>query len=179
MTKKPIKERLKEHNWAIKEWAAVDKEILYSEAFAELNATAMRVYLRFLQKRPFSKEGKRSKQVRYKNTGLVFTYQEASCFKISRSSFARAIRDLIEKGFIEIEHQGGTIGNGRDWSRYRLIDDWKDYGTDKFILREKAPVIQYSSAIKRHNEKKRMKNIRTFSSVKSDTRTVSVMTPEA
>ncbi len=129
-----IKEKLRKHGWAIKEWAAVSGDLLYSEAFSELSATSMRVLLRFLQKRKYRKEGKRTnKRVIYENNPIIFTYTEAECFGISRISFARAIRELIEKGFIQIEHQGGTVGNGKDWSTYRLIDDWKDYGTDKFI----------------------------------------------
>jgi predicted transcriptional regulator len=176
-----IKEKLKKHRWAIREWAAVSGDILYSEAFSVLSATSIRVLLRFIQKRKYHKEGKRKKKVVYENNPIIFTYNEAECFSISRSSFARAIRELIEKGFIEIEHQGGTVGNGNDCSTYRLIDDWKDYGTDKFIPRVKHLVPPYNDSIKRFNEKRKKDRLAKmkFSSVRNDTESVSEVTPEA
>lgn len=41
---------------------------------------------------------------------------------MSRSSITRGINDLLEKGFIEIVHQGGAFQ--RDKSIYAVIDAW-------------------------------------------------------
>jgi hypothetical protein len=182
-----IREALHSHRWDFKRYALLDFELLYGEAYNSLTPTGKDVLIRFLQKRTFFYKGKGKKNKEYINHGLVFTYQEAECFRISKSSFSRAINQLVEKGFIEIEYQGGSIGIGKDWSRYKLISDWKDYGTAKFETREKKKCVQYSDGLKRYNET-RKKDSKTYdlktrpmssSSVIHDTHTVSLMTTGA
>jgi hypothetical protein len=173
-----IKENLQRHNWAIKSYVPLEADLLYSEAFNELSKTSTIVLMRLLQKRRFTGKGKNRK---YYNNELIFTYKEAACFGISRYSFSSALKQLVRFGFIEVEHQGGTIGNGRDWSLYRLIDDWKDYGTNKFKPREKAAYIQFSDGLKRHNKRKQALaylRANSASSVENHTHTVRKTTPE-
>ena len=86
----------------------VSWEILESEAFKQLSATAIRVLLKFLQKRTWIKM---RKNTIYENGNLVFTYTEAGEIGISRSMFNNILHKLIEVGFIDMEHQalGVTI----------------------------------------------------------------------
>jgi DNA-binding PadR family transcriptional regulator len=106
----------------------VPYEMLDSKAFKELSAKGIQVLLRFMQKRTWNK--RRRKGVEYCNTGLAFTYEEAQYLGISKSRFNEIIRQLVELGFIEVEHQGGAYG--RDFSRYAYSERWKAYGTDHF-----------------------------------------------
>lgn len=106
----------------------VPYEMLDSVAFKELSAKGIQVLLRFMQKRTWNKRPR--KGVEYCNTGLVFTYEEAQYLGISKSRFNELIRQLVELGFIEVEHQGGAYG--RDFSRYAYSERWNAYGTDHF-----------------------------------------------
>jgi hypothetical protein len=165
-----VKERLKAHNWDIKRAAFLEHDLLYSEAYNSLKPKTKDILIRFLQKREHFYEGKgKLKKRKYYDLKFVFTYQEAACFNISGSSFKIAIRELVKKGFLEIAYQGGTIGNGKDPSRYRLIDDWRYYGTDKFIPRIKEKAVQYSDGLDLYNEeRKNQKALSAFSAVKND-----------
>lgn len=146
---------MQQNNYAIRKKAVLDAELIYSDAFASLTKSSIRVLIRFLQKRDFHREGRgNSTKIVYHADPMVFTYHEAKCYGISRSSFHKAIGELYEKGFIEIVHQGGSIGNGKDWSRYKLIEDWKKYGTPEFKKRNKPKSVQYSDALKTYNHQR-------------------------
>lgn len=115
--------------------------IFYSDAFKTLSAKAIQVLLKFLQKRTWSRTGKRKREKRvFNNTGLVFTYTEANEMGISTSQFHTIIKKLVEVGFIDIEHQGG--GLARDYSRYAFSERWRDYGTTVFKIVKKIRVLQ-------------------------------------
>ena len=194
MQQMTIKSRLREKGWydRTSKFANITREFICSEALLMLSATAIRVYLRMLIKRPSRelKDGVRRKKPKYvyENGPIVFTYNEAECFGIPRTSFARAIRELIEKGFIKIIHPGGTVriekgGRSKDWTTYELIDDWQLWGTPDFIPRTKKSVISYSKSIKKYNDDVRngLRNrprIKSFPSAKSDTEQVPIMAPE-
>jgi hypothetical protein len=170
-----IKENLQSHGLAIRNTAVIPPDMIMSEAFRSLKKITTDVLIRFLQKRHYSKSGKgKNAKVTYDNDGLIFTYTEADCFKISRASFRRAIQELYEKGFISIMHQGGSFGNGRDWSTYRLIDDWKLYGTPQFKPRAKVPGASFNDCLENYNEKRRKQK----STVTHDDGTLSSMTTE-
>ena len=94
-------------------------------------------------------------KVIYYNSDLIFTYAEAESFGISEASFRRALIELVEKGFLEVQYQGGSLGNGKDWSTYRLIDDWKLYGTPSFRPRTKTPAIQISKGFNNYNKNRK------------------------
>lgn len=123
-------------------------EILESEAFGKLSATAIRVLLKFLQKRTWITMRKKTI---YENGGLVFTYTEAEGMGVSRSMFNNIIHKLIEVGFIDIEHQGG--GLGRDYSRYAISKRWENYGTDAFKVVEKKRVLWPGHDVRARMEK--------------------------
>jgi hypothetical protein len=170
-----IKENLQSHGWAIRNTAVIPPDMIYSEAFRSLKKISTDVLIRFLQKRLYKKDGKgKNAKVAYDNTGLIFTYSEAACFKISRASFLRAIKELVEKGFLEVQYQGGSFGNGRDWSRYRLINDWALYGTTQFKPRAKVPGVSFNDCLENYNKKRKKQK----STVTHDDGTLSSMTME-
>jgi len=103
----------KKRKFKLRRKAWVEPEMMESEVFRNLSGTAMWVLLRFLQKQSWShmKRGGRNIKI-YENSGLTFTYTEAAHFNISGSTFHRTIKALVERGFLDVEHRGGTFGHG-------------------------------------------------------------------
>ena len=111
--------------------------MILSPAFRKLNGRAMEVLLLFLYRRQWSLPSRKGKWYTTNNGEIVFPYKEAKKrFKIPKSSFARAIDNLIEYGFIEIAHLGGGLIG--DCTRYSISERWRKYGTDSFV-RKKRP----------------------------------------
>jgi hypothetical protein len=136
-----MKNRRKKYSLKRKAW--IEPEMMESEVYRSLSGKAMWVVQRFHQKMNWEKKkmpGSGTKLNFYEKGGLVFTYDEAFHFGISRSRFHTIIKKLVEKGFIEVEHQGG--GRGRDYSRYRLSDRWRKWGTPEFEEVTKKRVLQ-------------------------------------
>ena len=129
-------------------------ELLGSEAFRVLNKSSIRVLLRFLQKRTWSRigKGKKAKTV-YNNDKVAFTYAEASALGIKTNAFYEAIKRLVEVGFIDIEHQGGAYG--KDYSRYSFSERWRNYGTSSFVKIEKKRSLHTGMDIQSNIKKKR------------------------
>lgn len=140
-----------------------------SEAFKSLSGTGIRVLLRFLQKRTWSTTGRGSrKKTTYNNEGLVFTYGEAQAHGISQSQFHTILKRLVELGFIDIEHQGGWVG--QDYSRYALSERWRDYGTPRFKAVLKKRVLQPGLDVKSWQARKSEKTMESRSYVTTENR---------
>jgi hypothetical protein len=78
------------------------------------------------------KNKNRSPEWVIKNNGdIVYPYLEAEKKGIGRREFRNAIDELIDKGFLDIIHQGSG-GRSGDMTRYYIDDRWKDYGTPSF-----------------------------------------------
>jgi len=134
---------VKKKKFKLKRKAWIEPEMMESEAFHLLSGKAMWVLLRFLQKQTWEKRrvpGSSRKENFYIKDGLAFTYTEAIYFGISRSRFHTIIKELVARGFIDVEYQGG--GLGRDYSRYRLSDRWRQWGTSNFEEVTKKRVLQ-------------------------------------
>jgi hypothetical protein len=142
----------KKKKFLLKRNVYLEWELSDSEAFRSLSGNAMRVLIRFLQKRTWT--GKK-KQKTYINTGLVFTYAEAEELGISTSSFHDIIKKIYEMGFIDIEHQGG--GLAKDCSRYAVSDRWKLYGTPNFKPVTKKKVCRAGHDV--HSRKQALKQV--------------------
>ena len=129
----------KKRKFKLRRKAWVEPEMMESEVFRNLSGTAMWVLLRFLQKQSWShmKRGGRNIKI-YENSGLTFTYTEAAHFNISGSTFHRTIKALVERGFLDVEHRGGTFGHGeiKDYTRFKLSQRWKAWGTSEFEKKE-------------------------------------------
>lgn len=113
-------------------------EISDSEAFKSLSAIGIRVLIRFLQKRTWTKR-RRAKKPDYNNSGLAFTYAEAAIMGISTSQFCTVLKKLIAIGLIDIEYQGGIHKN--DYSLYAISERWRSFGTKDFVEVKKPRVL--------------------------------------
>jgi hypothetical protein len=104
----------------------VERELFESKAFLALRGVSPQVLILLLGKRQFRKiggKGKRQKMVCSNCDSIHLTYIEAwEKYGISKPRFARAIDELLAKGFISIKHKGGTFKN--DKSIYALSDNW-------------------------------------------------------
>jgi hypothetical protein len=120
------------------------RDILFSKAFRQLTGTAIFVYMIFRTKmsmKPYEgSKSKRSGKDKYycQNINEIqFTYKEAlEKHGLTRPRFVRAIDWLIKVGLIDIIHQGS--GLYKDVSLYGISDRWMKYGTDEFIVKNRA-----------------------------------------
>ena len=108
--------------------------MIKSPAFRSLNKWSLVVLLDFYckrQSREVKRSGRKSGWTIENNGDIVFPYNEVERWGISRRNFRNALDVLIEKGFLEINHQGGG-GHKGDVTTYYLRDEWKNYNTKKF-----------------------------------------------
>ena len=116
----------------------IDSDLVSSKVFHCLTGAATHVYLLFLKRRQMKKSGRKGKErwVISNNGEIVFPYAEAKeKFGITPPRFQRALDQLVEHGFIDIVHSGG--GMLRDISKYSISSRWMDYGTSKFIEKQR------------------------------------------
>ena len=109
------------------------KRFYSSAAYWGLNGSALRVWDIFYLKRQLI-ESKTAQELRIpqdsaqivRNNGkIIFTYNEAKYYGISKDVFTRSIDKLFYVGFIEITE----IGGNRISNKYALSDRWMKYGT--------------------------------------------------
>ena len=142
----------------IKNQIWIEPDMFYSEAFMELSASAIRTLLRCLQKRKWDKlkvNGRR-KNI-YRHEGFIFPYIEAAFLKIGTTQHWKNLKSLVEKGFIDIVHQGGWYQKHereRDYSVYMLSERWRQYGTPDFKKVEKPKVLQTEYYVRENIERK-------------------------
>ena len=116
----------------------IDADLVTSKVFLKLKGVAPKVFLLFLRRRKMTKVGKKGKEkwVISNNGEIVFPYAEAKeKFGITPPRFQRALDQLVEHGFIDIIHSGG--GMVKDISKYSISERWMDYGTSKFIEKQR------------------------------------------
>ncbi len=114
-------------------WIVFGKDLLKSEVYRSLSKTGLIVYNNFMMKRVMKQTPhKRGNKKWYivNNGSIEYTYSEALKNGISRQRFARALKELVEKGFIDIAKLGG--GFDGDKSLYAISERWRDYGTEHF-----------------------------------------------
>ena len=88
-----------------------------SEAWQGLSCHASRVLIQIARKH----NG-------YNNGELEYTYSEAEQI-MHRNTFAQAITELVERGFIDIVRSGGL---NKKKNLYKLSHRWKYFGTPRF-----------------------------------------------
>jgi len=144
--------------WPLNRLVVIQPDMFQSRAFRDLSKTALHVLMRFLQKQTWpegnGRKKKKLKNVVYRNEDLVFIGREAKWLGIKDSSFRRAIKELVEHGFITIVHQGGAYGPQNDYSRYRLVDTWKLWNTTSFTHPKKQPCA-YTGSFDKHNQERK------------------------
>ncbi|OEU64982.1 MAG: hypothetical protein BA863_18640 [Desulfovibrio sp. S3730MH75] len=92
------------------------------------------MYLDFLRKRQMEKVKRRKRSdcwVIRNNGEIVYPYSEAEHKGIGRREFRNAIDELIDKGFLDITHQGSG-GRSGDMTTFFIDDRWKEYNTSVF-----------------------------------------------
>jgi hypothetical protein len=109
-------------------------DLIESDAFLSLSGkAAMLCLIRFHQK-AFKKKPKHNKRGGYvitNNGEIIFTYSEARELGMKSSqTLWKAVRELVEKGFIDI----AEVGNWylKQPNKYAISDRWKRYGTPEF-----------------------------------------------
>ena len=119
----------------------VERALLKSKAFRVLNRTAKNVFFDFLMKCRVkgrkAQPGRKSERDILNNGELEYTYSEAEKKDISRTSFMRALDELIGKGFIDVAHSGAGGVKG-DKSKYGISERWREWGTDNFIKKTRS-----------------------------------------
>ena len=105
-------------------------------AFRKLNPSSTFVLFEFLYRRKVTqvptKVGRGKEWIISNNGEIFFTYDEAeNNFGIPRSTFRRAIDQLVDLGFIDIIHHGG--GMMKDASKYAISERWEEYGKKEFL----------------------------------------------
>jgi len=97
----------------------IKKDMMESKAWQALNIHSIVVYLYIKAKYNFNNAN-----------DISFTYREAAQL-MHKSTFTKAIDQLIECGFIKIEqHRWNT----RESTIYALTDQWRLYGTDQMKI---------------------------------------------
>ncbi len=109
--------------------------LIKSEAFRDLKtATAHKVLALFWTKRQMVRVGRagRKQWDITNNDEIVFTYKEAKRKLDIKSdkTFAKAIDELRDKGFIDIASTG--MGVYKVTTLYSISDRWKLYGTPEY-----------------------------------------------
>ena len=116
------------------------RELFKSKAYISLTGKSTQVYGILLSRRQLEninrgKSGKRPFWVIKNNGKIVFKYEEAELLGISKTQFRHAIDQLVNRGFIRII-PGYPLN-------FELIDNWKNYGTEKFepVRRDKMSTL--------------------------------------
>jgi len=116
----------------------INKDLLKSQVFRELSGIAKSVFFDFLMKcrvkKSKARPGRRSEVVILNNGEITYSYSEALNKGITRPRFNRALRELIQAGFIDVEHSGSGGVKG-DLSTYSISDRWRQFGNDDFEIK--------------------------------------------
>ena len=100
-------------------FAAITKAILDSRAYHELPPSAAKALPYFLWKVGVLTRSALDDPKRYVVT-FPFTYEEGKTVGFTRSTFSKALKDLIGFGFVDPVSKGGLRGYGHTSSLFRL-----------------------------------------------------------
>jgi hypothetical protein len=115
--------------------------VLRSKAYGKLSAIEIRVLNEFYIRRVVIRQrGRVGRGDSYKitNNGEIVlpAGHTAKELGVSKSSVKRAIRALIELGFVDLGYIGGGLQG--DCHKYAISDRWKNYGTENFEYKSPA-----------------------------------------
>jgi hypothetical protein len=132
----------------------IERHLLKCAAWFSLGGAAPQVYMLFRTKcqmgRLPGKPGKRDWMI-LNNGEITFSYREAKRnYGITAPRFRRAIDELVEKGFIDVEASG--MGVQKVATQYRVSDRWRDYGTPSFREAERPKPSIANPGFKRGNK---------------------------
>ncbi|MDO8946910.1 MAG: hypothetical protein Q7U88_07090 [Desulfocapsaceae bacterium] len=112
----------------------LEADLLASPAFKSLSRWGLRVYLGFLTRRVMVKSKDKSRadsRIIANNGQIVYCYTTAEKDGIPRREFRNAIDELIDRGFLDINHQGAG-GRSRDMTTYSIVERWKKWNTPDY-----------------------------------------------
>jgi len=120
----------------------IQNNLYTSAAWMELSGAACQIYIIFLGKRrgltkikdPKGKE-KPSWEAKNQNNLDFSCWDALNVFGLTIPRFRRGIKELFKYGFLTIVKHG--LPQWREKTIYSLSENWKNFGTDKFI--EYAP----------------------------------------
>lgn len=113
----------------------VERDLIESPAFIALRGAAPQMLIYLLAKREFQKA--KNTRICVNSKDLKLSYVELKKLGITQPRATRGFDDLLEKGFINIEHSGG--GCQKDQSIYSLSDQYFLWRKGmKFSARPKA-----------------------------------------
>lgn len=118
----------------------LQRDILESQAFWKLTATAIKVFLIFRMKCVIKNNsvGKHNLKTIVNNGDIQFTFKEAEVkYDILKSSFLRARDLLIEVGLIEITENGGE----HHPNKYAISENWRKYPEQSFKRPKSANLV--------------------------------------
>ena len=114
----------------------IERELLESHTYDSLSNTSKIVLAKFFLKRQTKKIKGRNRCNTWpitNNGKIEFTYLEAEeKWGISKKRFAKALKELVRKGVIDVVYLGGAYQ--RDRSKFAISDRWKKYGRDDFEI---------------------------------------------
>gem|GEM_PF-466348 len=137
----------------------IEPDMFQSNAFYSLSASAIRTLMRCLQKRKWvdMKVGRKKKKV-YTNDGFIFPYNEADYLEVKTTQFYNNMKELIEKGFLDLVYQGGSYQKKeKDYSVYKLSERWRQYDAPDFKKVEKPKSQKPDFYIQKNIERKKTK----------------------
>lgn len=108
-------------------FVALTWELLNSKAYQQIPNSAAKILPYFLGKAKIDFRD----PARYE-TQFTFTYSEAKKQGLAKSTFSKALRDLMKFGFIDPVTKGGLRGTGLTSSMFKLSKRWEHYGTAAF-----------------------------------------------
>ncbi len=123
----------KSKHWSIR----IEYGLLHSMAFARLTyGPAVKLLFWIFEKRKVCKTGAKRGKRKFVvvNEEFSFTYEEAKMRGLSKMQFWRGIRELGQRGFIDLVHQGSGLHG--DFSKYQISERWKRFGQPDFEHRE-------------------------------------------
>ncbi len=127
------------HSCPFQKGTFITRELLLSKAYISLSSHAKLILAMFLLKRqmPGNYRSRKSlpKETVLNNGEIELSYKEIQIYGLDIKQISRAFDDVISKGFIEMTQRGGK--GKKSYNKYQIIDDWKNYGTDAFIKRNR------------------------------------------
>ncbi len=150
-------------NLKIKSQVRLDADILYSKAYKKImsSGSAITALMRCYQKRKWDVSKGRKKKPVYSDESFIFPYTEMKdLWGIKTTQHWKNLNKLIEVGFLDLDYQGGWYQKNeriKDFSRYKLSERWRKYGTPEFKKIEKERVLPESFHVRANIARKELK----------------------
>jgi hypothetical protein len=126
--KKNRKSQRRSHSW-------LDFDLINSKAFLGLSGKAAVIVLIWFHQKANKrrvKSGKRKGQLVITNNGeITFSYADALKLGVSRKTFHRVLRELVEKrGFVDVVERGNWYL--KESTKFAISERWKKFGTPEY-----------------------------------------------